>query len=43
MLDSYTASRRRTWLRKKVQFSLHGNKARVKAFGLKAPELALAA
>ena len=33
-LDSYTASRRRTWLRKKVQLG-HGKKNRVRALGFK--------
>ena len=36
MLDSYTASRRRTWLRYKSAKTIHGNKARVKVFGLAA-------
>ena len=42
-LDSYTASRRRTGLRYKSAQLIHGNKNRVKAFGFKAKQLALAA
>ena len=33
MLDSYTASRRRTWLRYKSAKLIHGNINRVRAFG----------